>query len=214
MALFVKKLSYRASMTSYLAVLVLAKKKGGKPIEFIAYGHNIDGRPFVMQSFQTFDEAEKACSRYWEIAEFNTTTPWLHHVAAGGSYEQFPKVVWVRVPVPKKRCRWKKKRQIQIGDLGALYRLAKQEHHLIENELSSTSGEILCMEHNLEQGYEEDENVLEGLRLSEALLQEETEYARIKVMNIRCEMEHARSRRTGIPISPNSWGNMKMRASD
>lgn len=207
MALFAKKLEYWASPNSYIAILAIAKKKGGVPISFIVYRYWFcDGRAgYQMRSFFTQEEAGKALfSRLY----FFETTAWLNRAGAGGGYEQIPKGIWVRVPVPRIGGRKRKKKPMQIGDLGLRYRIAKNEKEMLESELSSVLHEIWSLKENLDDGAFVKSEVFDELSSEEASLRATVDIAQMKVTNLYCEMEYARSARTGIPLSNSSFTKM------
>lgn len=210
MALFAKKLEYWASMNSYIAILAIAKKKGGVPISFIVYRYWFcDGRAgYQMRSFFTQEEAKKALFSRLHFAE---TTAWLNMAGAGGGYEQIPKGIWVRVPIPRIGGRKRKKKPMQIGEIGTLYRVAKTEEGISQEKLVTVKSEIYSFLEVIGAGDQSFGCLAEkNIKLQEA--EDELERAHAKLQNIRCEMEFVRSKRTGIPISPHSWGTMVMQA--
>lgn len=206
MALFAKKVEYWASMTSYVALLIVAKKKGGTPISHIVYAYNSPEAPFVMRSFFSHEDAKKGAisqlagyfSKSWD--GFIVTSSWLHRVASGGGYQYFAEGTWVRVPVPKLKHRFRKRRSVQFGDYGFLYRQAKEELSLIKSDYNSTRVEIDSMNYNIASGYEEDENELEALETTRDQLEEKMRISATKVNNLLNEMRFVRSKKTGIPL--------------
>lgn len=194
-------------MVSYLALVVVAKKRGGTPISYIVYYH--EGREkdrsllWRYRSFFTYEDALKSMHQY-DYSEFRPTSGWLHNVSAGGGYEQFPKGTWVRVPSPRikgRRTRGKNK-ALQIDDLGNSYRLIKGEVRVLKGLLSEIESSLSCMKLNLEAGYEEDPGELEALRSECDAFSEQLDQLKRKLLNLRCEIEFARARRTGITLSP------------
>jgi len=206
MALFAKKVEYWASMTSYITLLVLARKKGGKPISYIVYAYNSAEAPFVMRSFFTLEDAQENVScildGYFQIPweGFITTSGWLHHVASGGGYQIFPERVWVRVPVPKLICRKRNRKPIQFGDVGFLYRQARKELVMLEDDYICTNSEIIRMENNLDDGINEDGKRIRELEEIRDVLAEKLRLAKIKASNILNELKFVRSKKTGIPL--------------
>lgn len=49
MANFARKIKYAASMCSFVALLEIARKKGGKAIKFILYRYSIDRKPQMIE---------------------------------------------------------------------------------------------------------------------------------------------------------------------
>lgn len=213
MALFAKRIDYGASMTSYVALLAIAKKKGGTPISYIVYGYNITDEPFVMLPFFTYDEAKQNTYPPLWKEDGISTTAWLYPVAVGGAYQRHPEGTWVRVPTPRLVARKRGKKIPKFGDLGELYRIAKKEHAMLKQELIDLSSMDGCSYEDIYWIMMDDgEFSSPSLQFVEAYNAERV--AEMRVTNLRCEMEHARAKRTGIPISPNSWGTMVMRSQD
>ncbi|MGB3921884.1 MAG: hypothetical protein WBL19_01195 [Minisyncoccia bacterium] len=149
MSYFARKLRYAAtdgeSCASYMALVELAKKKGGRPAGFILYRRIIDyGYPKESKSEMIHLKAEtveEAIKRFWPFGRkgsgkefpghnsdcWEKTTLWLNFLAAGGGheglgYEHNTKGIrfgsWAKVgtPAPWSRRR-KKKKPLQFGNL-------------------------------------------------------------------------------------------------
>lgn len=164
-----------------------------------------------MSSFFTFAEAHGAL--FNRVAR-SPSTQWLHHVASGGAYGHFPEGTWVRVPIPRIGGRKRKKKPLQIGDLGYCYRVAKVEMEVLESELASVCHEIMSLEENFKDGAVAAKEAFDELVTEEASLREAVDLARMKVNNLHCEMEHTRSKRTGTPLSETSFTKMLLRGNE
>lgn len=148
---FARRLDYGAhdgeAGASFIALIELAGKKGGKPTGFVLY------RRVVQYDYPTESEtkmirlkvatAKEAVKRYglggkefpghWDKA-WETTTFWLYPVAVGGGYEQFPTGTWVKVGRPARR-KWRhKKRRLQFGNLGHILLARQTTLRGLENE--------------------------------------------------------------------------------
>lgn len=147
MTYFARKLRYGAhdgeSGANYIALLELAKKKGGSPVGFLLYQriiqYNVPAENRTEMIQLPVETAEEAIRRFWfsdekgmgkEFPGFQSdrwekTTLWLDLVAVGGGYERFGyrnnsdgiyPGDWVRVgmPAPWSRRRGRKK-PLQFG---------------------------------------------------------------------------------------------------
>lgn len=136
MAYFARKLRYAAydgdAGGGFMALIELAKKKGGRPVEFVLYRWaqypNNERSEMIRLSAAT---AEEAIKRFWFLDEgtgkefpghesdrWKKTSFWLYSVAVGGSYERVSSGTWVRVgmPAPWKKRRKKRPLQLQFGN--------------------------------------------------------------------------------------------------
>lgn len=170
MAYFARKLRYGAhdgdAGASYIALLELAKKKGGRPVEFILYRRimqryypNENRNEMIRLKAET---AEEAIRRFWPSDEgtgeefpgnrsdrWKKTTLWLDCVAVGGGYEQFRSGTWVRVGKPSPWSQRRRKRPLQFGNPAHILlvheaRLRELEHEKsdLEFELESRSSDF------------------------------------------------------------------------
>jgi hypothetical protein len=156
MAYFARKLSYGAhdgeASASYMALLELAKKKGGKPVGFVLYRR-------IMQYFEPKENrnemirlkaetAGEAIKRFWPSEDtgeefpghksncWEKTTLWLDCVAVGGGYELFHPGTWVRVGTPSLWSKRRKKKPLQFGNLAHILLVHEAQLRGLENEKS------------------------------------------------------------------------------
>src|SRR3989344_3776840 len=109
MAYFARKLRYGAhdgeAGASYMALIELAKRKGGVPVGFLLYRqimqYNYPAENKVEMIRLDVKCAEEAIRRFWPLSKsgagkefpgharprWEKTTPWLVIVAAGGGHE-------------------------------------------------------------------------------------------------------------------------------
>lgn len=156
MSYFVRKLRYGAhdgeAGAHYIALLELAKRKGGTPIEFVLYRRVIQFNYPAEHRTEMIrlkaDTAEEAIKRFW-LSEgegtgkefpghssvlWEKTTLWLDLVATGGGYERFGYEningnvhpgIWVKVGTPAPWSKRRKKKPLQFGNMGHIL-LARQ----------------------------------------------------------------------------------------
>ncbi|MDE2173534.1 MAG: hypothetical protein KGJ31_03040 [Patescibacteria group bacterium] len=147
MAYFARKLRYGAhdgeAGANYIALIELARKKGGAPVGLLLYQriiqYNFPAENRTEMIRLPAKTAEEAIKRFWHSDEkgegkefpgfysklWQKTTLWLNHVAVGGGYEGYgyrhdSKGIqpgrWVRVGTPASWSRHrKKKRPLQFG---------------------------------------------------------------------------------------------------
>jgi hypothetical protein len=137
---FARKLRYGAcdgeAGASYMALIEIAKKKGGMPVGFVLYfriiQYNFPAESQTKMIRLDVESAEEAIRRFWpwgkegagrefpgfKSERWENTTLWLNHVAAGGGYEgcgynddyrnrKIQRGHWVRVGTP---APWSKRR--------------------------------------------------------------------------------------------------------
>lgn len=161
MAYFARKLRYGAhdgeEGVSYIALIELAKKKGGKPAGFVLYYRRLQhGHPAIKMIRLKAATAEEAIRRFWPYEEdggeefpgwrssrWEQTTFWLNTVAVGGWFERFGYKskngavrfgAWVKVGTPPL---WRKRRQkkpIQFGNLARLILTLRGRLRRLEDE--------------------------------------------------------------------------------
>lgn len=150
MAYFARKLRYGAhdgeEESQYLALIELARRKGGKPVGFILYfrciRHGCSAEHQTKMIRFKAETAEEAITRFWpwdegtgkefpgwESSRWEWTTLWLNRIAAGGWFEGFGyrnedgKVrfgTWVKVGMPASWRSRRRKRPLQFGNLAHL----------------------------------------------------------------------------------------------
>ncbi len=128
MAFYAKKIKYVAGdeCGAYVALIAIAKKKGGKPSKFVLYRFLSVGPLGIFDSVEFPSSQEKnarkafpcgpivyrpieeelegaqdlirdGCMARTPINPWNITTDWLNSVAVGGAYEVYPKGTWVKL---------------------------------------------------------------------------------------------------------------------
>lgn len=151
MANFAKKIKYAASPCSFVALLEIARKKGGKAIKFILYRYSMNEKPQMIEC----DSLKKAIKLFpygsvpSEDELLGTTTKslwkdtsrWLYQAGAGGAYEVFPKGSWVKIGRYKKRKR--KKFIPRFGELGHILKLHKEALEKLEEKRCELEGGLL-----------------------------------------------------------------------
>lgn len=144
MAYFAKKIKYCANEYSFVALLIIARKKGGEPIKFILYRYNMNGlaemiefnaneKEKAIRSFPygpiVFEEPDKEFEDGTEFLPkrrknlWQKTTGWLYKVGVGGWYQVYPGEIWVKVG--RQSLRERKKLRLRFGELGHLFLVEK-----------------------------------------------------------------------------------------
>lgn len=176
MAYFARKIDYVANAYSFVALVEIARKRGGEPIKLVLYRYGFRsfsrGQIFEMIEFapDKGEEAKKSfpygpivyddsmiVNEFGDQAYFDRkevknlwrkTTDWLYEVAAGGAYQIYPKGTWVKIG---RERRWKdrRKRRIKVlrfGELGHIYMINEKELERLESMVSEISGDELTEE--------------------------------------------------------------------
>lgn len=148
----------------YFALLELARRKGGRPIGFVLYRRimqdNFPAENLAEMIRLSADTAEEAVKRFWpsdaegmgnefpghRSNRWKKTTLWLSLVAAGGGYERFGYKNdregirpgnWARVGTPAPWAkRRKRKKPLQIGNLGHILLAHQAQLHVLLEEWS------------------------------------------------------------------------------
>ncbi|MHB8709956.1 MAG: hypothetical protein ACYC6X_00120 [Minisyncoccota bacterium] len=162
MAYFARKLRYAAYNedvgSDFIALVELAKKKGGRPVEFVLYraseGRKGNRKEMIRLSAET---AEDAIKRFWPLDEgtgeefpghdsnqWKKTSFWLYLVAT--VYERLLPGTWARVGMPRS-WRTRKKKPLQFGNLAHILlvhqaRLRGLLHEKLKLENGATYAEI------------------------------------------------------------------------
>lgn len=154
MAYFAKKMNYCANETSFVALLVISRKKGGKPIKFVLYryssnGYDSSGCESEMIEFgpDKKDEAVKSFPSgpivFEEQTEFfprriknlwKKTTEWLYEVGAGGAYAVYSAGTYVKVGRPAPFNKRRKKFRLKFGELSHILIVLRKEIKSMEEE--------------------------------------------------------------------------------
>lgn len=143
MAYFARKIRYAASPTSFIAFIVIAKKKGGEPIKYIVYrAHFNDPKApsgvYEMAEFNSLEDMKRYMPFGGLIEKWKKTTDWLYKVGTGGCFQEHRKGTWVKICSPYFRKRKKKKFVPKFGNLRHMLLIARKERELIEKELSES----------------------------------------------------------------------------
>ena len=184
MAYFARKLRYGAhdgeAGANYIALIELAKKKGGTPVglllyqRIIQYNFPVENRTEMIRL--PVKTAEEAVKRFWssdkegegkEFPGFHSklwqkTTLWLDLVAVGGGYERFgyrydSKGIhigdWMRVgtPAPWSKRRGRKK-PLQFGHLAHIILVDQARIRSIEEEIDEMKYQLNELESYDDEG--------------------------------------------------------------
>jgi hypothetical protein len=226
MAYFARKLRYGAhdgdAGAHYFALLELARKKGGRPIGFVLYRRIMypdkNRAEMVRLSAKT---AEEAVRRFWPSDErgagkefpdhrsdtWQKTTLWLSHVATGGGHERFGYKNdrggimlgnWARVgtPAPWRAARRKRKKPLQIGNLGHLILVYQVQLHVLLEEWSVLMRKLsgLEMRDRDDDGNffvpKEDEAEFDEISTEIGKLDDELDSVRADIARIEAEMRY------------------------
>lgn len=171
MAYFARKLRYGAhdgdAGAHYFALLELARKKGGPPIGFVLYRRIMfpaESRTEMIRL--SAGTAEEAIRRFWPSDErgagkefpgyksdkWQKTTLWLDPVATKcfgykNDHEGVRSGSWVRVGTPAPRSkRRKRKKPLQIGNLGHILFAHKERFHILLDEKRVLTMELAKLE--------------------------------------------------------------------
>lgn len=158
MSYFAKKIRYVANLYAFVALVEIAKKKGGRPIKSVLYKYGFNsfcsGKIFEMIDFGANESAARKSFPFGpvifeELTElekqnpdihwsrrkkylWEKTTDWLYDVAVGGGYQIHQDGDWVRVGRPR---RWKDRRKnknkvLKFGELAHIYMMHEK---ILEN---------------------------------------------------------------------------------
>ncbi len=158
MAYFAKKMEYCANETSFVALVMIAKKKGGNPVKFVLYKYamnygakmvefNAEQEETAIKSFPygpiIFEDIEenrelqrlglpRCRKKVWQ-----KTTDWLYEVGAGGAYQMHSDSDWVKVGKPAIWKNRRKKMRPKFGELGHLLIIRQLYLRDLRRELSN-----------------------------------------------------------------------------
>lgn len=168
MTYFARKLRYGAHDgevgAQFMALVEIAKKKGGRPVEFVLYQRIIQFyHPsenltrmirFKAETPEGAVAAEEAISRFWpwdegtgkefpgfESDRWERTTLWLYRVAVGGSYERYRPGEWIRIGTPAPWRNRHKKKPLHFGNLGHKLVILRSRLSSLEKERSDLESE-------------------------------------------------------------------------
>lgn len=226
MAYFARKLRYGAhdgeSGAQFMALIALAKKKGGKPVEFLLYQRIIQfyypaenlNRMVRLKAVS----AEEAIRRFWpwggetgkefpgwESDQWEKTTLWLYPVAVGGGYEQFASGTWVRATTPNPWSGRRKGARIKACDTACHLRQLETELKYLESQFYEAQSDMSCAEYN-SRNYD-DPDFEEHNRLIEATSRAEIFGARVDELKLRVcqltdELRFTKAKKFGVPYWP------------
>lgn len=160
MTYFARKLRYAAhdgdAGAGFIALIELAKKKGGRPVEFVLYRATEDRKGNRKEMIRLSAEtSEDVIKRFWFLDEgtgeefpghesnrWKKTSFWLYPVAV--VYERFLPGTWMRVVMPASRRRRRKKKPLQFGNISHILivhqaRLRGLQHEKLELEFELKS---------------------------------------------------------------------------
>lgn len=226
MTYFARKLEYGAhddeAGAQFMALLEIAKKKGGRPIEFVLYQR-------IMQYYYpsenvtrmirfTATTAEEAIKRFWpwnegtgkefpgwESDRWEKTTPWLYPVAVGGSYEGVRPGDWVRVGVP---APWRNRHRKSGGkscDTACQLRQLEREMRHVREQLLGARSDISVAEYNL-RNFDDDDGE-EAALLADAVTRTEVLEPKLGELGTRVrlltdELRYGKAKKFGVPYWP------------
>ncbi len=142
MAYFARRIGYGANDgdngSSFLALIELAKKKGGTAIAFFLYRYVVyfdsKDREITMIPLEGPKNQEEAKaylpwaknSKFpgWKESYWQKTTGWLYAVGVGGGYGLFNEGTWVRVGMPSPWKNRRKKKPLEVGNNSHLLRIS------------------------------------------------------------------------------------------
>ncbi len=195
MAYYVKKETIPFNPEVRIAVIVVAKKKGGVPISHLVYA--CQNLSFAMRSFflcSICDSRKRNCplnSSPFPLdssSEIQATVPWINkvvHQIVGFIGRSSPDDGgWERVPTPRRVLRRRKKSlPLRFGDYGAILRRQRADCYAIDEEIG-----------NLKQNY-----FLNGEMIN--LMERELAKAEARVEGLIKEMKFVRAKRLGLALS-------------
>ncbi|MCX6790417.1 MAG: hypothetical protein NTV60_02715 [Candidatus Kaiserbacteria bacterium] len=230
MAYYAKRLQYGAhdgeEGASFVALVEIAKKKGGVPVMFVLYWRTIQYKypsenetkmlklkvitaKEAVERFWPFGEKRGADFPGWKSEEWEKTTSWLYHVAVGGGYERFREGMWVRTGMPAPWSKRRRRPHLQFGNLGQLLHAKELDKSILDDSLSDLEFERLKLETHDEDGLLiEEEDKAEYAELSEKIerIQQEIQGIKDGMTVLRCEMRHKVRE-----MFPNPLGKMRKR---
>ena len=161
MGYFARKLRYQAHdgdvSATFIALIELTKKKGGKPIEFVLYYKTIQyqspSESFCKMIRFKAATTEEAIAKFWsseqggmarfpklDSGEWEKTTDWLYSVAVG-ALKQFQKV-----GMPALWEKRRKKKPLQVGNISHMRLLKQWQLHEREEEIHTLSLKLASLE--------------------------------------------------------------------
>jgi len=233
MSYFARRLEYAAcdgdGGASFIALIELTKKKGGKAADFFLYRYTLhygDGKDefdmIRLREPKTTDEARV----YWMFREkskfpgnrsplWKKTSRWLYAVSVGGWYEQLSPGTWAKVCFPSPWRKRHKKRPLQVGNSAHILLSREYQLRLILEEKCSLERERNGLElYSFEpdegfvcesdEGFVPDENLTEHVRITQEItaVEEEIDGIYRDIRNIKDELRFKKARALGKQYLP------------
>jgi len=231
MTYFARRLEYAAcdgdGGASFIALVELAKKKGGKAVGFFLYRYTLhygDGKSefdmIRLQEPKTTDEARM----YWMFREkskfpgvrsplWKKTSKWLYAVSVGGWYKQFYPGTWVKVCFPSPWKKRRTKKALQVGNPAHILVSLEYQLRLILEEMCSLERERNSLELysyepdegfvcESDEGFVPDQNLTEHTRITQEItaVEEEIDGIYRDIRNIKDELRFKKARALGKPF--------------
>ena len=228
MAYFARRLKYAAcdgdGGASFIALIELAKKKGGKAVSFFLYRYTLhywDGKSeYDMIRLQEPTTAEEARC-YFLFSEkskfpgdrsplWKKTGRWLYAVSVGGWHERFSPGTWVKVCFPSPWKKRHKKRPLQVGNPAHIILSREYQLRLILEEKCSLERERNDLESysyetddgfvdEADEGFIPDENLMEHARITQEItaVEEEIDGIYRDIRNLKDELRFKKARALG-----------------
>jgi hypothetical protein len=210
MSYFARRIRYAGAETGFVALIELAKKKGGKPTDYFVYKGFIYGKNMAFQMFNCKTNIREDAGKFfpygygfWNNEKgWVNTTDWLYEVGVGGGYGIHKQGIWVKVRHPRFRKKKKKKLILKFGLLehilliekGRLKELEDKRFSLVSEEESlmphDNEGNILGIEKadakNLQRLIKIDEEI--------EVLESEIEQQEVRIDRIKSEIRFKHTR--------------------
>lgn len=196
--MFAKKIRYGAcdgdEGSCFVALLELAKRKGGKPIKFILYRYATwKKKPEIIEVFSR-EESEKLFP-YGRDDLWKRSSRWLFNVSVGGGYQIIPKNVWIKIG--RARPRKKRRSLLKFGELSHIYKVKQQFICFLEDKLWEVNREIKSLEDTDNISREESARLIFLARKQDGL-EIRIERAKTKKRGIYREMQLAKKQALSI----------------
>ena len=216
MASFARKLEYAAhdgeGGGSFIALIVLTKRKGGTPISFFLYRyivHYFDGKEELdmirLKEPKTADEA-RCYFLFGKGSKFpghdsplwQKTTDWLYTVAVGGSYERHSPGVWARVGSPSPWKKRRKRKPLQIGNPAHIILVREAKIRLLVEEKSDLVHDLS----DLKSYWSRASGNTASIEREIAVVDEKIAATYRDIQNLKDELRFKQARNLGKPFFP------------
>lgn len=213
MSYFARKIDYCANETSFVALIKIVRKKGGKPIKFILYRYAMNYGAEMIEFGDDEKEAKKSFP-YGPVVFENTednrelkrlglprrkkevwqkTTEWLYKVAVGGGYAIHSDGDWIKVGRSAIWNRHRRKMRLRFGELGHLSIISRKKLEISRKELDEKLEEIYFMKFD----YVGEDEVCEEKSLSLSEIEKLTQLEK-EVNEIEQEIEKETSQHLAL----------------